>query len=59
MSYAQGLGQDEFMSSDMIHDATLWNLVLIGEAASNVPALVMASHSEIPWREIVVLQLHY
>ena len=58
MSYAQGLGKDEFVSSEMIYDATLWNLVLIGEAASKVPAHVTASHSEIPWREIVGTRHH-
>ena len=30
----------------------MWNLVLIGEAASNVPAAFKSGHPQIPWRLI-------
>ncbi len=30
----------------------MWNLVLIGEAASNVPSAFKSGHPQIPWRLI-------
>ena len=52
LSYAEGLGKDEFLASQPNYDATLWNITLIGEAASNIPATVTGAHPEIPWRKI-------
>ena len=58
LAYAEGLGRAEFLSSQLNYDATLWNITLIGEAASNVPITVTGAHSEIPWREIVGTRHH-
>ncbi len=58
LSYAQDLGKDEFLASQPNYDATLWNIVLIGEAASNVPATITDPHPEISWREIVGTRHH-
>lgn len=41
------------MSSDLTYDVTLRNLELIGEAATHIPDIVRARHSEIPWRMII------
>jgi len=37
LAYTDGLGQSEFVLRDMVYDATLRNLELIGEAATHVP----------------------
>ena len=58
LSYAEGLGKDEFLSAQLNYDAVLWNITLIGEAASNVPGVVTGPHPEIPWREIVGTRHH-
>ena len=36
-----------------MYDATLRNLELIGEAATNIPDAVKAANPQIPWRQIV------
>jgi uncharacterized protein with HEPN domain len=45
--------QEEFVASGLNYDATLRNLELIGEAATNIPDEVRQSYSQIPWRMVV------
>jgi uncharacterized protein with HEPN domain len=52
-SYTKGMDQPAFETNDLIYDATLRNLELIGEAATHVPDEVRAAHPEVPWRMIV------
>ena len=51
--YTRGLDRDAFIANDMIYDATLRNLELIGEAAAHVPEAIREAHPEIPWRAVV------
>jgi uncharacterized protein with HEPN domain len=53
MTYTDGMDQDRFVASALTYDATLRNLELIGEAASNVPVDVQATMPQIPWRQII------
>jgi uncharacterized protein with HEPN domain len=53
LAYTAGLDQAGFTGQDLIYDATLRNLELIGEAATHVPEQVRAAHPEVPWRLIV------
>jgi uncharacterized protein with HEPN domain len=43
---------ERFTSDPVLHDAVLYRLVVIGEAAGNVPAEVQARHSDVPWRDM-------
>jgi uncharacterized protein with HEPN domain len=52
MSLLQGVDIERFTSDPMLHDAVLYNLVIIGEAARYVPAEVQARHSDVPWRDM-------
>ena len=52
-TYTRGLDRDAFIADDMVHDATLRNLELIGEAATLVPDAIRNTHPEIPWRDVV------
>ena len=52
-SYTRGLDRDGFIADDMLHDATLRNLELIGKAATRVPDAIRKAHPEIPWRAVV------
>ena len=54
--YVKGLSFDEFVKSDMVIDAVIRNLEVMGEAAKNVPDEVKVAHPEIPWRRIVGLR---
>ena len=58
LSYAEGLGKDELLTAQPNYDAILWNITLVGEAASSVPIAVTGAHSEIPWQEIVGTRHH-
>ena len=51
--YTAGLDQATFVASKITYDATLRNLELIGEAATQIPESVRAAHPEIPWRTII------
>ena len=37
LAYTAGLGRDRFIREELIYDATLRNLELIGEAATHIP----------------------
>lgn len=56
LAYTKGLDQSTFVANDLIYDATLRNLELIGEAATRVPNQVRAQHVEIPWRMIIAMR---
>ena len=51
--YTTGLDQVGFIANDVVYDATLRNLELIGEAAAHIPKEVQSAHPEIPWRLII------
>lgn len=53
LAYTESLDQVGFTASDITYDATLRNLELIGEAASQIPKHIRAGHPEIPWRMII------
>lgn len=47
---------DEFKRNNMVADAVLRNLEIIGEAARNIPEEIRAKYSEIPWNRVVGLR---
>ena len=53
LEHTSGIDKSILVDSPLIYEATLWNIVLLGEAASNVPADVGDTHPEIPWGVIV------
>jgi uncharacterized protein with HEPN domain len=52
-TYTRGLTQSLFVADEVVYDATLRNLELIGEAATRVPDAVRAAWPGIPWRQII------
>lgn len=56
MRYTDGLSQDQFLGNDLIVDAVLRNLELLGEAAKKVPADVQQCHPVVPWRRMAGLR---
>ena len=48
--YTQGMGLSEFMLNELVVDATLRNLEIIGEAAKNLSDDVKGRYPEIDWR---------
>lgn len=53
VEYSAGLDQAAFFANPLVHDATMRNLELIGEAATRLPPEVRQHHPEIPWRQII------
>jgi uncharacterized protein with HEPN domain len=51
--FTHGLQQAQFVADAMCFDATVRNLELIGEAASQVPQDVRNSHPSVPWRMLI------
>ncbi|MBO8182727.1 MAG: DUF86 domain-containing protein [Archaeoglobus sp.] len=46
----------DFMEQDMVVDAVLRNLEIIGEAAKNIPENLRSKYREIPWNRVVGLR---
>ncbi|WP_457681499.1 HepT-like ribonuclease domain-containing protein [Thermovibrio sp.] len=50
--YVKGLSKEEFLSNELVVDAVIRNLEIIGEAAKKVSPEVKEKHPQVPWREI-------
>ncbi len=53
LAYTDGMELEAFLSDERTYDATLHNILLIGEAASNSPANVRDAHLAVPWHAII------
>ena len=53
LSFTYGLDIHQFQNDELRYKATLWDLRIIGEAASNIPEEVKDMSRKIPWGEIV------
>ncbi|MDP1634661.1 MAG: DUF86 domain-containing protein [Gallionellaceae bacterium] len=53
MAYTEGMDQGRFVASGLNYDATVHNLILLGEAATHVPDHVRTFSREIDWRQII------
>ncbi len=53
IAYTDGMDQERFVASGLNFDATVRNLELIGEAATNVPDEVRVQCPQIPWRMVI------
>ncbi len=55
--YTQGISSIEgFVRSDIISDAVIRNIEIIGEAASKLPNEIQQKYSDIPWKNIIGLR---
>jgi len=52
LRYTNGLNQQAFFANDVVLDAVLRNLELLGEASKQIPEDVRQLNSEVPWRRI-------
>lgn len=51
--YTGRLTREEFFSNPIIYEATMWNLRLIGEAATHIPSEVQNANQHIQWGQII------
>ena len=54
--YCNDLSAAQFAADDLVTDAVLRNLELLGEAAKQIPDSVRDRHPEVPWRRIAGLR---
>jgi len=52
LDYSSGLTHDQFVQNDMVVDAVIRNIEIIGEASKKVSNNLKQVHFEIPWKEI-------
>ena len=52
LNHRGGMGRELFFANGMLLDAVLWNLLVLGEAAKQVPENIRAANPTIEWRKI-------
>ena len=53
MDYMQEIDEETFMSSSMLQDAVIRQILIIGEAGTHFSSETRAEHPDIPWRKII------
>lgn len=54
--YTREMEYDDFVQNELVIDAVLRNLEIIGEAAGNIPDDIRSRYPNIPWKRIVGLR---
>lgn len=54
--YSEGLSYEEFKEKEMVQDAIIRNLEIIGEVVKNIPLDIRKEYSDIEWRKIAGLR---
>ena len=55
-NYIANLSYEDFVQDDLVRDAVLRNLEVIGEATKNIPDNIREKYPLIPWRRIIGLR---
>ncbi len=50
--YTDGMALESFMKNDLVIDAVIRNLAVIGEAAGHVPNEICERYTALPWNEM-------
>lgn len=54
--YVRGLSYEDFSKNQLVQDAVVRNLEIIGEAVKHLPADVQRQHPEVEWKKIAGLR---
>lgn len=58
-SYLLNVGYEDFLSNQMLLDAVVRNLEIIGEAARNINDEIKKKYHEVPWRNMNWAKEHF
>lgn len=50
--YTKGLSYNNFLDSDLVSDAVIKNILVIGEATKNIPEDIRKSYPQVEWRKM-------
>lgn len=53
LQHTAGLDRSTVLETPVAHDAIMWNISILGEAANQIPIEVRRAKREIPWRAII------
>lgn len=56
VKFTAGMDYSDFSRNEMVIDAVLRNIEVIGEAAKNIPDDIKDKYTEIPWKRIIGLR---
>lgn len=54
--YSKGLSYDDFVKDELVQDAIVRNLELLGEASKNIPEDVRKKSPDVEWRKLAGLR---
>jgi uncharacterized protein with HEPN domain len=54
--YIEELDFESFKENELVIDAVIRNLEVIGEASIHIPEDIRAKHSKVPWKRIIGLR---
>ena len=46
------MGEEEFLENELVQDAVVRNIEIIGEAVKNIPEDFKKKQNEVPWKDI-------
>ncbi len=52
LKFVEGIDRNEFENNELVQNAVMRPLEIIGEASAKISKEFRKTHSEIPWREI-------
>jgi uncharacterized protein with HEPN domain len=55
-TYTEGVNYDSFCCNQMLIDAVIRNLEIIGEACRNIPDEIRREYPEVPWKKMIGLR---
>jgi len=56
LKYTAGLSYEQFSADQKTIEAVVWNLMIVGEAAKNVPEELRSRYTDVPWRDMAGLR---
>lgn len=51
-TYIEGMTAESFKKNELVIDAVIRNLEVIGEASKSIPSTIRRSHPDIPWDQM-------